>query len=618
MKESADFLAKEKHKEALPADTVTRIRGILSAMGFDCEETWAEENEIGTYSLRLNLSGTAVGSNGKGTTREFARASAYAELLERIQNNKVVANSTMNNILRDKKSAFYLYPDERFYSAEALANEQNAFLELFFSTRAASEREGARAQILKSYQKLDYNIHRRKDEFLCLPYCSLRAGQTVPIPYTLANMFYGSNGMSAGNTREEALVQGMSEVVERYVQKRIFSDRPALPDIPEDYLRRFEDIYGMYCAIRESGKYRVLLKDASLGGRYPACLLVLLEHDTGWYGVKVGAHPDYRIALERLFTEATQGIQLGTFAHKARFDFLNDGVFTQINLQNSYKTGDAKYPCELFGSTPSYPFCEPRDFSGATNREMLRYMTALLSEGGRDILLRDVSYLGFPAYHIIVPGMSEMNLPAKNDFEADNTRFHTQKLLCRPNLITQENARYLVSVIGFYQHSLQSNSLKDFSGCQSAAHYPAAEYSLDMLYFKAMCQLYVQDYPAAQKTYGTLVHIARQNTYWYTMDDYYFAVQHYIDGMALFKDHGVVMGYLKNLYSDGLCAVLERNFSCPDEVLTRQYPVLEEGARSYDYQELLRLHESYNKEQQKRAIDQCASFADLFANGTRS
>lgn len=67
-------------------------------------------------------------------------------------------------------------------------------------------------------------------------------------------MFYGSNGMSAGNTREEALVQGMSEVVERYVQKRIFSDRPALPDIPEDYLRRFEDIYGMYCAIRESGQ----------------------------------------------------------------------------------------------------------------------------------------------------------------------------------------------------------------------------------------------------------------------------------------------------------------------------------------------------------------------------
>ena len=39
MKESADFLAKEKHKEALPDDTVTRIRGILSAMGFDCEET---------------------------------------------------------------------------------------------------------------------------------------------------------------------------------------------------------------------------------------------------------------------------------------------------------------------------------------------------------------------------------------------------------------------------------------------------------------------------------------------------------------------------------------------------------------------------------------------------
>ena len=212
MNETLKTLTQKKHKDALPSDTVSKIQGILSRMGIECEEFWAKENEIGTYSLRLNLKGTSIGSNGKGMTREFARASAYAEFMERIQNNKVVANSTMNNVLCDKHSPFYLFPDETLRSAEELLAENNSFLQLFFQTRTAAELGAVedRAALLNRYQKLDYNIHRRKDRFICVPYYSMKAGKTVEIPYTLQNMFYGSNGMCAGNSRDEALVQGMS------------------------------------------------------------------------------------------------------------------------------------------------------------------------------------------------------------------------------------------------------------------------------------------------------------------------------------------------------------------------------------------------------------------------
>ena len=117
--------------------------------------------------------------------------------------------------------------------------------------------------------------------------------------------------------------------MERYIKTRIIMEHKSLPDIPETYLSSFDDIYEMYKAVKASDSYEILLKDGSLGGRYPACVLILLEKNTGWYGVKVGAHPDYRIA----------------------FDFSNDGVSTQINLQNSYKTGDAKYPYQLFYGT---------------------------------------------------------------------------------------------------------------------------------------------------------------------------------------------------------------------------------------------------------------------------
>ncbi|SQC38839.1 YcaO-like family [Klebsiella pneumoniae] len=40
-------------------------------------------------------------------------------------------------------------------------------------------------------------------------------GETVYIPMNIVGNLYVSNGMSAGNTRNEARVQGLSEVFER-------------------------------------------------------------------------------------------------------------------------------------------------------------------------------------------------------------------------------------------------------------------------------------------------------------------------------------------------------------------------------------------------------------------
>lgn len=45
--------------------------------------------------------------------------------------------------------------------------------------------------------------------------------------------------MSAGNTRNEARVQGLSEVFERYVKNRIIAESISLPEIPADVLARY-------------------------------------------------------------------------------------------------------------------------------------------------------------------------------------------------------------------------------------------------------------------------------------------------------------------------------------------------------------------------------------------
>ena len=204
-------LSASKHKDTTPDMTIQRIQGILSELKIETRESVLENQEINTCSLRLSLKDSSAGSNGKGMSREFARASAYAEFIERLQNNKMAANATFNNVLHEKENDHYIFTDESFLSAEELIREENAFLRFFFQTRTDDERQCDKSELLRRYQKLDYNVHRTRD-FLCVPYFSVCEKKDVYIPYFMQNMFYGSNGMCAGNTIEEALVQGRADL----------------------------------------------------------------------------------------------------------------------------------------------------------------------------------------------------------------------------------------------------------------------------------------------------------------------------------------------------------------------------------------------------------------------
>lgn len=47
----------------------------------------------------------------------------------------------------------------------------------------------------------------------------------------------------------------------------------------------------------------------------------MIEKNTGKFGFKLGAHPDYGIAMERCFTEAAQGRDIYEYAQRCLFDF---------------------------------------------------------------------------------------------------------------------------------------------------------------------------------------------------------------------------------------------------------------------------------------------------------
>ena len=75
----------EKFKDAKPEDTVKKIKGILDSLNIEVSEKWYDSGLDNCYSLTVRAKGGVPLTNGKGVTRELARASAYAEFIERLQ-----------------------------------------------------------------------------------------------------------------------------------------------------------------------------------------------------------------------------------------------------------------------------------------------------------------------------------------------------------------------------------------------------------------------------------------------------------------------------------------------------------------------------------------------------
>lgn len=327
-------------KECLPENTVSIIKSTLKSLGIDVKEQWVDKSKVDTYSLRVSVAGTKIGANGKGLSKEYAMASAYAEFMERFQNN--LLNKYPKTEIN--KEGFYYSYDENMLTAKELIIENNAFVKHLFSRRNIEQNNMVeKEKVLMKLHEAEYLL-TKKEEFVCIPFYSVNEERIINLPYNIYINMYGSNGMCAGNTEREAIIQGLSEIVERYIQKKIFLNNYALPDIPENYIKKYPEIYKRYEKLKQIEGYDFYLKDCSLGGRYPVAALYIVEKNTGRFGVKLGCHPDFGTAMERTITEATQGCEITEYCDRSKLDFLNMGVSNEININNSYKTGYAKYP----------------------------------------------------------------------------------------------------------------------------------------------------------------------------------------------------------------------------------------------------------------------------------
>ena len=194
------------------------------------ESNWLNPlNDV--YSVHLDIeSCPCIYSNGKGSSRLAARASAYGELFERLSTHMSFSDYYLG--LDNSNAPYVHFKDEKWTvidqnDPQIPSDVLNSSLRKFYS-------EGTD---LNLEDLVDLQSSAFSRGVCSIPFTNARNGEVVYFPVNLLDNLYGSNGMSEGNTEYEALVQGLSEIIERYVKKEIIKRGLALPVIPDEILQ---------------------------------------------------------------------------------------------------------------------------------------------------------------------------------------------------------------------------------------------------------------------------------------------------------------------------------------------------------------------------------------------
>jgi ribosomal protein S12 methylthiotransferase accessory factor len=382
--------------------TIANMTSVLAKLGIKIEIASWRNLIPNVWSLHIRDAHSPMCfTNGKGSTKESALASALGEYIERLSNNHFYAGIFWGEDIAN--AAFVHYPNERWFkpgSDDALPTEilDEYCLKVF-------NPDGD----LRGSHLIDTNSSNVQRGICSLPYVRQSDGETVFFPSNLVENLYVSNGMSAGNTLAEAQVQCLSEIFERAVKREILEGEIALPDVPQEVLAKYPDILAGIRGLEEQG-FPVLVKDASLGGVYPVMCVTLMNPRTGGVFASFGAHPSLEVALERSLTELLQGRSLEGLNDLPPPTFASEAVTEPNNFVEHFIDSSGIVSWRFFSAKSDYDFVE-WDFSGHgenSNTEEATTLFGILRKMGKEAYVAVYDQLGATACRILVPGYSEV------------------------------------------------------------------------------------------------------------------------------------------------------------------------------------------------------------------
>ena len=302
--EFQNCIRNEYNKCDIPSNTIKRIKNGLQKLDLE-SEYYPFRVSDNIYWGRVWIDSIRIVCNGKGLTPELAEASAYAELAERL-------------------SAGLFYPvfeeQVRFNVPGLYDEETNRFLnyewmEGYIYSHQDDLKNPLRIEYLLANENhlTDNDIEDIKNSRMARHWVdgfSIIREETVKVPVNFVAYIHGSNGMAAGNTIEEAMIQATCEIFERHSQIRSIKSEQIVPSIDSDSIenQNIRDMIKFY----SGNNVDVMIKDLSFDGLIP-CIGVLfinknLRTDRLEHRILIpGASFNLEEALARCFTEGMQG-----------------------------------------------------------------------------------------------------------------------------------------------------------------------------------------------------------------------------------------------------------------------------------------------------------------------
>ena len=382
--------------------TIANMSGVLANLGIKIEIASWRNLIPNVWSLHIRDAHSPMCfTNGKGSTKESALASALGEYIERLSNNHFYAGVFWGEDIAN--GTFVHYPNECWFKAGSKDGLPTEILDEYCRNIYNPDGE------LRGSHLIDTNSGNAQRGICSLPYVRQSDGEVIYFPSNLIENLYVSNGMSAGNTLAEAQVQCLSEIFERAVKREILEGEIALPDVPQEVLAKYPGILAGINGLEGQG-FPVLVKDASLGGIYPVMCVTLMNPRTGGVFASFGAHPSLEVALERSLTELLQGRSLEGLNDLPPPTFVSEAVTEPNNFVEHFIDSSGIVSWRFFSAKSDYDFVD-WDFSGDgenSNTQEATILFGILKKMGKESYVAVYDQLGATACRILVPGYSEV------------------------------------------------------------------------------------------------------------------------------------------------------------------------------------------------------------------
>ena len=476
--------------------TIANMTRVLAKLGIKIEIASWRNIIPGVWSLHIRDAHSPMCfTNGKGSTKESALASALGEYIERLSNNHFYAGSFWGEDIASAE--FVHYPNERWFKPGAKDALPTEILDEYCLNIFNPDGE------LRGSHLIDTNSGNAQRGICSLPYVRQSDGEIIYFPSNLIENLYVSNGMSAGNTLAEAQVQCLSEIFERAVKREILESEIALPDVPQEVLTKYPNIMAGIQALEEQG-FPILVKDASLGGVYPVMCVTLMNPRTGGVFASFGAHPSFEVALERSLTELLQGRSLEGLNDLPPPTFASEAVTEPNNFVEHFIDSSGIVSWRFFSAKADYDFVE-WDFSGQGENSNVGEAAALfgiLKAMGKESYVAAHDQLGAIACRILVPGYSEV-YPIE-DLVWDNTN---KALLFRDDVLNLHSLDK--ASLGALLERLENNELDEYGdiatliGVEFDENTPWGQ--LTVLELKLLIHLAIQNLEEAHELVGAFL-----------------------------------------------------------------------------------------------------------------